>query len=362
MRPARTSDPGPYESLAPPTDLFTDSTAASAAGSDAAGPTEAPPIERPPSMMSAIESVRRLPTNRIVFPYVKIMHAMEGAVEVQTERSAHLLSPGMALALGGDRWCRMLPRSRVRLWTIYADESFMRTQMAWLLPVKDRVRSGVHPHEWDGRPLVLHPGMAALRRVEPLWRTLELIHEGTVCPETVAVRTIEILARWVSVVLPAILNPDCPPCGTHPARPAVAGHLTDHTTVGQVGRATRLLRERMDEPWTATVLAREVALSRTHLTRLFSSHVGVSPMRFLTEVRLTEFTRLVEETDFSVARAANTVGWSDPRVASTWFSRRFGITPSQFRLKPHPHRTDAVSAVPATAHDTGESIPSRLAV
>ncbi|AWD25367.1 helix-turn-helix domain-containing protein [Micrococcus luteus] len=65
-------------------------------------------------------------------------------------------------------------------------------------------------------------------------------------------------------------------------------------------------------------------------------------------LRLTEFARLIEETDISVMRAASEVGWSDPRVASHWFHRRYGITPTQYRRTPHTvpdHRQGKAVAV-----------------
>lgn len=301
--------------------------------------TAANPIaERSSEMLTAIETVRTLPTNRAVFAQTKIVHVMEGIVEVETARGAHRLAPGMALALGGGQWCRVRPTPRVRLWTVYADELFLRTQMAWFLPDRSRLHNGLHPHEWDGNPMILAPGIATLRRVEPLWRQMSILHDDTHSPETVAVCTVELLARWVGIVIPAFLAPGAKPATGEPAWNPVNGHLTVSAAVGHVGRAAQLLRERMDEPWTTTTLARAVAVSRTHLTRLFVARTGVAPMRYLTEVRLTEFTRLIEETDCTVAHAANVVGWSDPRTASTWFYRRYGITPSRYRLNPHPHR------------------------
>ncbi|MFF2267410.1 helix-turn-helix transcriptional regulator [Cellulosimicrobium cellulans] len=92
----------------------------------------------------------------------------------------------------------------------------------------------------------------------------------------------------------------------------------------------------MDEFWDLPTLARAATMSRAHLTRLFARHVGIAPMRYLAEIRLTEFARLVEETDLSIGQAARMVGWADPRVASARFYRRFGLTPSRFRLSPHP--------------------------
>ncbi|WP_169516540.1 helix-turn-helix transcriptional regulator [Gulosibacter molinativorax] len=147
----------------------------------------------------------------------------------------------------------------------------------------------------------------------------------------------------MSVIAPTFLTPELAEGLGEPAesvlRP-IQGRLTDTATLGHVGRAVWLLKERMDEPWTVASLAQSVAVSRAHLTRLFAAHTGLSPIRFLTEVRLTEFTRLIEETELSVTHAAQKVGWPDPRIASAWFSRRFGLTPLQYRLNPHPHLTD----------------------
>ena len=63
-------------------------------------------------------------------------------------------------------------------------------------------------------------------------------------------------------------------------------------------------------------------------------------MRLLTELRVTEFARLIEETDLSATRAAKDVGWNDPRVASHWFRRRYGLTPTQYRRTPQAHVED----------------------
>nr|WP_243752443.1 helix-turn-helix transcriptional regulator [Leucobacter weissii] len=95
----------------------------------------------------------------------------------------------------------------------------------------------------------------------------------------------------------------------------------------------------MSERWTVQLLADEVALSRSHLTRLFVRHLGVAPMRFLVEIRLTEFTRFIDESDLPVATAARRVGWDDARVAAYWFKRRYGVGPTQFRRRPHPSHT-----------------------
>lgn len=297
---------------------------------------------KPPLRVRAIEMVRQLPTVRAVFPQVKIVNVVDGACEIRTAYGSTVLHAGSAVAICASQWCQLVPEPEVRIWTIFSDETLWRTQMAWFLPVKQRVRPGVHPDDWDGTPLVFHVGKTRLGVLEPIWRQLSLLHEGRESLELVAAHTIELLARWAAVVLPIFLTADGHADDLVDVWRPITGRLTDPAMVGHIRKAADLLRARLAEPWTVATLARELALSPTHLTRLFARHAGAAPMRYLTEIRLTEFTRLIEETDMSVARAARSVGWNDPRIASEWFQRRFGITPSQYRATPHTHGESAV--------------------
>lgn len=295
--------------------------------------------------LAVVENRRIEPVRGAVFAHAKIMHVMEGRVGVETAAGAAELGAGMAVVVGAGRWCSMRPHGCVRTWTVFVDEGFLRGLMGWLLPDRGRVVPGVHPTEWDGSALVGTPGVDLLGRVEPLWRQMSVLGCG-MAVEAVAARLVCLFVRSVEVGLPALLLPGrggVSGLGRFPVR----GRLAEPPLARPVRRGVVLLRSRMAEPWTVTRLARAVAVSRTHLTRLFTAQVGVAPMRFLTEVRLTEFTRLIEETDLPVFRAARLVGWADPRVASAWFRRRFGTTPTQFRRHAHSSTAGANSMTDA---------------
>ena len=197
--------------------------------------------------------------------------------------------------------------------------------------------------DWDGAPRVLHLGLSALRALEPIWRQMSLLRDEATPPEIVAVRTVELFARAAEQALPVLLAPHERSASPAGQQMPISGRLTEPELVGHVGRAIQLLRERMAEPWTVLRLAAAVSVSRTHLTRLFVTHTGAAPMVYLRELRLTEFTRLLEESDLSVASAAAQVGWTDARVASAWFRRRFGTTPSRYRSAPHPSCSESTS-------------------
>ncbi|MFT3889021.1 MAG: AraC family transcriptional regulator [Arachnia sp.] len=287
--------------------------------------------------LTAIETVRTLPTSRAVFDHAKIMYVMHGRVEVETSAGVNVLNPGMAFSLGARRWCRLRPLSSVRMWTLYADETFLRAQMCWSLPGRARLQAGVHPAEWDGGPLVLHPGLGLLGTMEPLWRQMNVLHENRPVSDAAAVRTLQLFARMTELVLPALLARDGEASFPEQMQAPIHGRLTDEAEIGHVGRAVRALRLHLAQNWSVHDLASQVSVSRSHLTRLFVAQTGIPPMRFLSSMRVTEFTRLIEETDMSIESAARTVGWTDSRVAAEWFARRFGMSPSRYRAAPHPH-------------------------
>lgn len=288
--------------------------------------------------VTAIESVRTAPTQKVLLEIAKIVYVMDGSALIETAEETHELRAGQSIALGAGRWCSLTPIGFARLWTIYVDESFLRAQMGWALPFRNRVIPGAHPHDWRGQPLVVTSGIKRFRRMEALWRQLSAINDSGLTPERVAARAVALFARAVEFSVDALLSRDAIPVSATPPshRSPLRGRLTDRTAVKQSVLCAEILRTRMSEPWTVDRLAREVALSRTHLNRVFTAQHGVAPIRYLTEIRLTEFTRLVEETDLTIAAASCTVGWTDSRIAARWFRRRFGLSPSEFRRQAHP--------------------------
>lgn len=291
-------------------------------------------------VFTAVELSRRLPSTRIVCGHTTIINVLEGRCRVVTADGAHDARAWMSFGLGAGRWFQMGPSPYTRMWVytrmwaVYVDEQFWRAQMNWFLPDRTRVLTGLHPLDWDGRVILLEPGIEVLLQVEPIWRQLSLLRGDSCSPEAIATRKMQLLTQWVGEVLPTLVPPRPDQRGPDALLKRAHGRVTAPGLVGYLGKTAALLRARIKEPWTVRRIAQEVSLLRTHLTRLFIQHLGAPPMRYLTQIRLTEFARLIEETSLSVMRAASDVGWSDPRVASRWFQLRYGITPTQYRSAP----------------------------
>lgn len=94
--------------------------------------------------------------------------------------------------------------------------------------------------------------------------------------------------------------------------------------------AVELLRVNLGHAWTVGELAQEVALSPSHLARLFQAQLGVSPAAYLRQIRADHMAELLATTSLAVSEAGVAVGWQDPAFASRSFKYRYGVTPRAF--------------------------------
>ncbi|WP_232821671.1 helix-turn-helix transcriptional regulator [Desertihabitans aurantiacus] len=78
-------------------------------------------------------------------------------------------------------------------------------------------------------------------------------------------------------------------------------------------------------------LAAAVGTSRSALARCFTETVGVPPMSYLREWRLTRAAELLLEPELTLDAIARRVGYSDGSALSTVFKTARGISPQAYR-------------------------------
>jgi AraC-like DNA-binding protein len=286
----------------------------------------------------AIESVRTRPTRKTIFPHAKIVGLMSGRLRVTTATGAAELEAGDVFVLGSGLWCALRPAEPIRTWTIHLDETFLRCYTMWALPPAERLQPGTHPADWDGGMRVFHPGAATLARIEPLMRQISVADRSSHA-ELMRSMAVRHFAEAVELMIPALLD-DSVDRSERCDRGPVVGRLSAAPIRSDAARAAELLRSRMAEPWTLSRLAAEVSVSASYLPEMFRLTFGTPPIRYLNEIRLTSFVRLLEETDLPIALAANKVGWRDSRIASARFRRRYGLSPSAYRARPQRFHED----------------------
>jgi transcriptional regulator GlxA family with amidase domain len=91
------------------------------------------------------------------------------------------------------------------------------------------------------------------------------------------------------------------------------------------------VRTRLDEPHNLDSLASETKLSRRSLTRQFRALTGTTVQSWLLAERLTLSQRLLEQTDQSVERIAEMVGFGSVVSLRHHFRLRLGVNPTTWR-------------------------------
>lgn len=83
--------------------------------------------------------------------------------------------------------------------------------------------------------------------------------------------------------------------------------------------------------WTLDELANEAHVSRATLVRAFRQAIGMAPLAFLGELRLSLARRKLLRTGAKLAQVASEVGYRSESAFSRAFVRRFGIRPGEAR-------------------------------
>jgi len=110
-----------------------------------------------------------------------------------------------------------------------------------------------------------------------------------------------------------------------PGSPAWRGTATT------VGRAMRLIDEGFLDLSGVEGLAERLGIGSRHLSRLFASHVGATPVQVAATKRVQRAKRLIDETSTPLAEIAFASGFGSLRRFNDAFKATYGRSPSSFR-------------------------------
>ena len=95
-------------------------------------------------------------------------------------------------------------------------------------------------------------------------------------------------------------------------------------------QAAAFLEARIEEEFDLDACAEHLALSRRQIERLFSSHLGITPVRYMNDLRLARGRALLSETDMKVTEVAVACGFASASHFSKSFRKKYGLSPYRF--------------------------------
>lgn len=101
-----------------------------------------------------------------------------------------------------------------------------------------------------------------------------------------------------------------------------------------LARSLDYLESHYGEPVSPASLARLAGLPLARFARLIRRIYGVTPSQLIAQTRLGAASRLLRETDRSVAEIAHSCGFYDHSAFTRAFRSAIGVTPTQFRMQP----------------------------
>jgi AraC-like DNA-binding protein len=102
-------------------------------------------------------------------------------------------------------------------------------------------------------------------------------------------------------------------------------------TLESMERAARWLMVQYSQQISIEAMARQLGYHRTHLSKLFKQHTGLSPMNFLLNIRMERAKSLLLQ-PLTVEQVASSVGYRDALYFSKQFRKYFGMSPTQYRM------------------------------
>lgn len=95
--------------------------------------------------------------------------------------------------------------------------------------------------------------------------------------------------------------------------------------------AVNIIHKELATPWNIEKLARRLGVSRTLFIERFKNAVGETPMKYITQWRMTKARYLLKKTDLPLPQISEKVGYYSETAFNRAFKQICGISPGKFR-------------------------------
>lgn len=99
----------------------------------------------------------------------------------------------------------------------------------------------------------------------------------------------------------------------------------------EIDEVITYIQNHIHDPLSLSALANHISYSPYHFSRIFKERMGVSPLYYVSSVRLQKAKHLLLHTNLSIRDISEEIGQQSLGTFTTRFSEKVGISPSAFR-------------------------------
>lgn len=111
--------------------------------------------------------------------------------------------------------------------------------------------------------------------------------------------------------------------------------FTNTYVVDKINEARILMKEQIENPLSAEELANQLGLGYSWFRRMFKEYTGVSPAQYQQQQRLLRAKELLTSSSLNISEIAYSLRFENAGQFSTFFRKKEGMTPSEFRERAH---------------------------
>jgi AraC-like DNA-binding protein len=105
----------------------------------------------------------------------------------------------------------------------------------------------------------------------------------------------------------------------------------DSSTLAAIQKAIQYMKSAYQEPLTRDMLAEHVSLSHGYFSVSFKKHTGISPIQYLTQIRMDSAKHLLKSSMLPIKKIAEESGFPDSFYFSRLFVKETGMSPRDYR-------------------------------
>ena len=111
--------------------------------------------------------------------------------------------------------------------------------------------------------------------------------------------------------------------------------FTNTYVVDKINEARILMKENIEQPYSPEEIAEKLGLGYSWFRRMFKEYTGISPAQYQLQQKLLKSKELLTSTNKNISEIAYALNFENAGQFSTFFRKKEGVTPSEFRERTH---------------------------